>query len=247
MKPSLISPVWNDAEALAECLARLEPARDEIDVVVADDSDGPESAERAERWGARVVRCSAPNRGRQLNAGAAAAGGDVLIFSHADTELLPVHLASLRDAFARPEIEASAFHKDLGAHYPMFRWAATPARWWSRRFGPIYGDQSVAVRRQVFAQLGGFADVPIMEDVEFSRRLRRTVDRKSLAFLDPPLRTSMRRFERRGTVRNRLENLALVWLWQFGLVNPAQIHSWYYGGKALTHPPATQSANRPSP
>jgi glycosyltransferase involved in cell wall biosynthesis len=233
MKLSVVIPVWNDAGALAECLTRLEPVRDEIEVVVADASDCPESLDAAERWGARVARCPKPNRGRQLNAGAALASGDIYIFSHADTELRPAHIESIRAAFARPEVEASAFYKDLGAHYPWFRWAEAPARKWTRRLGPIYGDQSVAIRRHAFVRLGGFAEIPIMEDVEFSRRLRRNLPRHALAFLDPPLRTSMRRFEQRGKSRNRLENIALVCLWRLGLVDSARVHSWYYARRNL--------------
>jgi uncharacterized protein len=228
MTISVIIPVWNDCAALRDFFDRLPRHGDNLEFVVADSSEDDESVRVASSGGAVVVRCPQASRGAQMNAGARAATGDVLVFCHADTELRRDHLASLRAAFAEPDVMAAAFYKDLPAHYPRLAWADPAVRLWTRHLGPIYGDQSPAIRRSMFFHFGGFADIPIMEDVEFSRRLRRTLARGTLKFLDPPLRTSMRRFDRRGKFQNRLQNLALVWLWKTKFLTPEQIHAWYY-------------------
>ena len=77
--------------------------------------------------------------------------------------------------------------------------------------------------------MGGFAEIPIMEDVEFSGRLRK---QGRFALVDPPVRTSMRRFQRRGYMRNKLQNIGIIWLWRVGLLSPEQIYRWYYGRDA---------------
>jgi glycosyltransferase involved in cell wall biosynthesis len=232
---SIIIPVWNDGPALESCLARLAglppPA---TEVVVADASSPPHDrrvAAACAAAGARLVRCPRPSRGGQLNAGAAAATGDTFVFTHADTRFERVHLDAIAVALANPEVLAGAFHKDLAAHYPLLARAAPLARWWTPRFGLVYGDQSIFLRRSTFLAHRGFADIPIMEDIDLTRRLRRNLSPRQFVLLDPPLATSMRRFHRRGTLRTRLENIALVWLWRLHLLSPHQIHRWYYRRK----------------
>jgi glycosyltransferase involved in cell wall biosynthesis len=84
---SIIIPCWNDANALQECLSRIAPAAGGHEIIVADASSTCDCAAIAAAFaGVRVVRCDRPNRGRQMNAGAAAATGDILLFQHTDTE-----------------------------------------------------------------------------------------------------------------------------------------------------------------
>ena len=90
---------------------------------------------------------------------------------------------------------------------------------------PLFGDQSIFVKANVFQQMGGFADIPLMEDVEFSRRLRRM---GRIALLDPPVWSSPRRFRRLGNVRTFLLNAAFIGLFYFR-VSPHTLHRWYYG------------------
>jgi GT2 family glycosyltransferase len=94
----------------------------------------------------------------------------------------------------------------------------------SRRGGTLYGDQSIFVRREVFLQLGGFAKIPLMEDVEFSRRLRAA---GKIALLDPPTQTSARRHAGRGAWRTSVQNALFIVLYRFG-VAPERLHRWYY-------------------
>jgi len=224
---SVIIPCLKDAAALAECLTRLESAGADCEIIVADASDDDACLRIAHQAGATALHCARQGRGPQLNAGAAVARGEILVFNHCDTLLQAEHLAALRRAAeeTHPPFRCGAFFKDLAWHYPKCAWADSTIREWTRNFGTLYGDQTLFFRRGHFQRLGGFASIPIMEDVEMSRRMRRG---GGLLLLDPPLRTSMRRFQRRGYLKNRLQNLTLLGLYHLGFASPERIYRWYY-------------------
>ncbi len=223
---SIIIPCRNDATALAETLPGIKDGLlpgDEIIVALA----RPDEAAAAVvlRYGARLALSEKPGRGPQMNAGAVLAGGKVLVFSHADTELTAAHLAAIRSVLAGSQVQCGAFFKDTRAHYPIWAWADPVIRWWMGNCGLIYGDQSVFLLRSLFEKLGGFSPIPLMEDVAMSPRLRRT---GGFRLIDPPLRTSMRGFARRGKFFTRLQNLFFVILFRCG-VQAERLYRWYYG------------------
>ncbi len=221
---SIIIPVADDPAALAACLARLRDC--EAEIIVAEASRDDACAALAIAAGVRLVRCEKRGRGPQLNAGAAVATGEILVFTHCDTELQPAHLASLQRALQAPApgFLAGAFYKDLAYHYPHFPWAEDFVRWWSNEHGIIYGDQTLWCRRAHFEQLGGYPSLPLMEDVALSDALRRA---GGVTLLDPPLRSSLRRFEQRGRLRTRLENLLYVLAFRCG-VSAQRLYRRYY-------------------
>ncbi len=108
-----------------------------------------------------------PGRGNQMNEAARLATGDLLLFHHADTELTDAHLESLRAAMADPALGGGAFRRRFDERHPRLRWLEPWEALRCRRFGPLFGDQSIFVRRTVFEAMGGFAEIPLMEDVEF--------------------------------------------------------------------------------
>ena len=124
------------------------------------------------KHGATVVRCGVPSRGSQMNAGAAVATGDVLVFQHADTELRCDHLEAIGNAMLDPETVGGAFYRQFDDRHPQLKWLEPVGRLLTRHGGTLFGDQTVFVRRDAFKRLGGYADIPLMEDVEFSKRLR---------------------------------------------------------------------------
>jgi hypothetical protein len=118
-----------------------------------------------------------------LNRGAQHATGDILLFHHVDSHLTELHLQSLCALMRDRTVIGGAFYRKFDERHPSLRWAEPIERWHSRMFGTLYGDQSIFVRREQFLRINGFAPIPLMEDVEFSRRLRRS---GRIALLDPP-------------------------------------------------------------
>jgi rSAM/selenodomain-associated transferase 2 len=221
---SVVVPSWRDTENLATLLpilAALDRVAETIVVVAAGDAD---SERIALTNAAAFIACPAPNRGEQMNLGAAAASGDAIVFQHSDTDLEEAHLAAIERALSDPKIIGGAFYRKFDGRHPRLMWLESVARFLTRHGGTLYGDQSIFVRRDVFQKLGGFAKIPLMEDVEFSRRLRAA---GKIAVLDPPVRSSARRHLRKGAWRTSMQNGLFIVLYNLG-VSPHRLHRWYY-------------------
>ena len=224
LRLSVIVPSWDDRDHLRRLvpeLVRLNPLHD---VIVVDVTPHPITAEMVRNAGGTYLHSGAPNRGQQMNLGAGNARGDVLIFHHADSVLTQQHVAAICDALRDPAIIGGAFYRRFDERHRWLRPLELIARFLTRHGGSFFGDQSIFVRREVFQALGGFAPLPLMEDIEFSRRLRRA---GPVAVLDPPLTSSSRRHLRRGPWRTSIENGVLIVLYRCG-VAPAALHRWYY-------------------
>jgi rSAM/selenodomain-associated transferase 2 len=177
----------------------------------------------------RVRLLTSPRgRARQMNAGARAARGDVLLFLHADTLLPDGALAAVGDAVSDPGIVGGRFDVRFDNPRPVFKMIAWFMNLRSRWSGISTGDQAIFVRREPFDTLGGYRDIPLMEDVELCRRLRR---RGRMAALRLRVSTSARKWEREGALRTILLMWALRFLHMVG-VPPARLHRWYYRQKA---------------
>lgn len=224
LRTSVIIPSWHDSENLAVLIPSLAKLGCAAEIVVVDASGDDASRRIAQEHGANFVGCSAPNRGAQMNVGAMFATGDVLLFQHADTEIRADHFAAIENAMTNPDIVGGAFYRKFDRRHPYLLWLEPIARIRSRRGGTLYGDQSIFVRREVFLQLGGFAKMPLMEDVEFSQRLRAA---GKIILLDPPVQTSPRRHARKGAWRTSIQNGLFIMLYKFG-VSPERLHRWYY-------------------
>jgi rSAM/selenodomain-associated transferase 2 len=225
---SIIIPVWNDASALRQCLGAIGQIKGIHEVIVADASSDDASSAMAQANGARVVRCDQPNRGRQQNAGAAQATGDLLVFQHVDVEIAQEHIDALHSAADRDGIVGGAFYRKFDKSHRLRQWLVPVVRVYNRTIGALYGDQTLFVRRLQFKQMGGFKDIPLMEDIEFSRRLRKT---GRIVLLDPPVWASARRHAQRGSLRVTLFNMLIMVLFRVG-VSPWTLHRWYYGGRS---------------
>lgn len=240
---SIIIPVWRDGAMAAELASRIASWDFDIECIAAVAGDCAE-LDAVEKTGlAQIARVARPSRGAQLNAGAALARGATLLFHHADSELTPVHVTSLLVAMHRPEIIGGAFCRAFDDRHPHLRWLEPFVRRWSRCAGTLYGDQSIFVRRATFRDLGGFAPIPLMEDVEFSGRLRKA---GPVALLDPPLRTSDRQHRRDGAWRTSFRNGLFLALYRLG-VSPETLHRWYYRRERETDPFPQKSENNTAP
>ncbi len=203
MNLSIVMPVLDEAALLPAALARLQPLRRRgVELVVADGGSGDGSAALAAPL-ADAVLAAPRGRARQMNAGAARARGDALLFLHADT-LLPegaeqALLAALRThAWGRFDVR-------IDSDAALLRVVAAAMNLRSRASGIATGDQAIFVRRDVFDAAGGFPDQPLMEDIELSARLKRRAGRP--ACLRDPVLTSGRRWEQRGVWRT----IVLMW------------------------------------
>jgi rSAM/selenodomain-associated transferase 2 len=233
LRISVVVPSWRDAENLAVLLPALGRLDRVFETIVVDASAHPEVERIALSSGATFVASPLPNRGAQMNLGAAAATGDVIVFQHSDTDLEDAHVAAIETALSNPEIIGGAFFRKFDGRHPRLMWLESVARFLTRHGGTLYGDQSIFVRRDAFEKLGGFARIPLMEDVEFSRRLRGA---GKIAVLDPPVQSSARRHLRKGAWRTSIQNGLFIVLYNLG-VSPHRLHRWYYGN---TKSPSTR-------
>ena len=196
---SVVVPALDEAARIRETLAPLAPLRRagaEVLLVDGGSTDGTPGV--AAPLCDRVL--TAPRgRASQMNAGAAAARGEALLFLHADT-LLPPGAAEAVRAALEPA-EWGRFDVRLDGRHPLLPLIARMMNWRSRVTGIATGDQAMFVRASVFRELGGFATMPLMEDVELSRRLRR---RGRPACLRLRVTTSARRWQRHGVLRTVL-------------------------------------------
>jgi rSAM/selenodomain-associated transferase 2 len=216
----MVVPVLDDFEAAATLLAPVGPDP-RLEIVLADGgTDARLDALAGTRPDTTIVRTQ-KCRARQMNAGAAAASGEWLWFVHADSRLPGGWLGGFEAL--PPTIAGGWFTFALDAPAWQARLIESGVRWRVRMLTLPYGDQGIFVRRAVFRQLGGFAELPLMEDVEFVRRLRHC---GQLAEIPLPLTTSARRWLRDGWLHRSGRNVALITLYLAG-VAPVRLARWY--------------------
>lgn len=218
---SVIIPVLNEGDRLQECLqAALAPRDAEIIVVDGGSVDG--TAELAAAMGAIVLQ-SPPGRARQMNRGAAAATGKILLFLHGDTRLPPDYPSQMRHTLAQCNIVAGAFTLHIASANPSLRWVEWGVGVRSRWLQLPYGDQALFLKADRFQAMGGFAELPIMEDFELVQRLQR---QGRIAIAPATVLTSPRRWETLGVIRTTLINQMIIAGYFLGV--PAErLARWY--------------------
>jgi rSAM/selenodomain-associated transferase 2 len=195
---SIIIPVLDEAAEIKEALAALAPLRARgAEIIVVDGGSRDRTVEQA-RPLVDLVLAAPRGRGSQMNAGAAAARGDVLLFLHADTRL-PIEADRLAvDALARTQRAWGRFDVTIAGRSPLLRIVAAMMNGRSRLTGIATGDQAMFMTRAAFAQAGGFPDIALMEDIVMSRRLKAISPPACLA---ARVTTSGRRWDRDGVIR----------------------------------------------
>lgn len=208
LRVSVVIPALNERGRLSGAIrAAREAGADEVIVVDGGSADGTERIARSE---ADLCLVAEAGRARQMNAGAAAAAGEILLFLHADTRLAPgsadAARAAIRNGAAGGAFAVRLDHAPAAGAYlrAVLRLAGRMISVRSRLFRAYTGDQAIFVRRDLFRELGGYPDIPLMEDVALSRAMTR---RAPTALLRHRAATSARRWESRGPVRTIL----LMW------------------------------------
>jgi len=162
-----------------------------------------------------VFEESGPGRAVQMNRGAAVASGDVLLFLHADNSLAAAACDQVRELFQTTEQRFGGFRQEIQSQAAVFRWIESGNEFRLVRQGLIYGDQAMFVSRELFERLGGFPEIELMEDFEFSRSLRAQGE-GAPALLDGPTLVSARRWERNGWLRQTIINWMLSFAYRMG-------------------------------
>jgi rSAM/selenodomain-associated transferase 2 len=217
---SVIIPTLNEAERIGP-LIHATRGVGECEIVVVDGGSSDATLEQAAE--ADLVLSSPRGRATQQNAGAAAAGGDVLLFLHADCCLQFGSFESVAEALQDPRAVAGCFRQRIDADGWRYRLlergnAARVKVWkWA------YGDQGIFVRRDVFEDVGGFPELKLMEDLYLMKRLKK---RGRIVQISPPLVVSARRWQRAGILRQTLRNWALLAL-AGGGVHPDRLARFY--------------------
>ncbi|MGA6826860.1 TIGR04283 family arsenosugar biosynthesis glycosyltransferase [Nitrospira sp. NS4] len=226
MTISVIIPTLNESSTIARTLTRTVALGFE-EIIVSDggstDPTIPMVRACCDRVPSTRLITAQKGRARQLNEGAKASRGDILLFLHADTELPPDAKAVIESALTDRKIVGGRFDVrfDRASRWgDMISWFMNRR---SRLSGIATGDQAIFVRRQVFEQMGGFSDIPLMEDIEFSRRLKRL---GPTAPLTEVVTTSFRRWEQNGPLRTILLMWTLRFLYWLG-VNPHRLNCFY--------------------
>jgi rSAM/selenodomain-associated transferase 2 len=198
---SIIMPVLDEAAGIVDALAALAPLRARgAEVVVVDGGSRDRTMELARPLADQVI--AAPRgRGAQMNAGAAAACGDVLLFLHADTRLPPDADRMVLDGLTASSWQWGRFDVRIAGRSSLLAVVASFMNWRSLLTGIVTGDQALFATRAAFTQAGGFPDIPLMEDIELSRRLKRVSRPLCLA---ARVTTSGRRWDERGVIRTIL-------------------------------------------
>ncbi|MCP9468477.1 MAG: TIGR04283 family arsenosugar biosynthesis glycosyltransferase [Nitrospira sp.] len=223
---SVIIPTLNEQAVLAKTLAHTaELGFDEIVVVDGGSTDGTASLAEILCAGLTEARAITAPRGRarQMNEGAKACRGEGLLFLHADTRLPPDAKGLITSALADSGVAGGRFDVRFDSPSPWAAMIGTLMNLRSRWTGIATGDQAIFVRRKVFEDLGGFSDIPLMEDIEFSTRLKRA---GRIARLRQTVTTSFRRWERQGPLRTITLMWALRLLYWLG-VSPHRLKDFY--------------------
>lgn len=202
-KLSIIIPVLNEAPEIAQCLGPLQAWRGPAGEIIVIDGGSSDATARLAAPLADRVGCAPAGRGSQMNAGATLADGAILLFLHADTRLPAAAPERIRQAIARGA-SWGRFDVRIDGRGPGLAMVARLMNWRSRLTGIATGDQAIFVSRAAFEQVGGFPDIPLMEDIVLSRRLRAGA---RPACLGERVTTSGRRWEQHGLLRTIL----LMW------------------------------------
>ncbi len=222
---SIVIPTFNEAAVIGRTLSSVHNSQG-VEIIVADGGSQDATCEIASRLGAVVLVVNG-GKAAQMNAGAAAAKGRILLFLHADTMLPDQYALLIRRALGNPSVVAGAFRfqtDDSGLAMRLVAWLANfrsiVLRW-------PYGDQGIFMMKRVFDEMGGFKPLPIMEDFELLSRLRR---RGSIVTLSEQVITSARRWRRLGVIRTTLINQCMIVGFLIG-IKPDRLYRLYYRNK----------------
>ena len=217
---SIIIPVLNEAEIIQPILNELHRSS-QVEIIVVDGGSQDNTVAVAIQTGVKVISVPQKGRAAQMNAGANIARGDILLFLHADTKL-PSNFVELVIKTLEPDsVIAGAFELAIDGEAKSLRWIELLVKMRSRLFSLPYGDQAIFISKRAFINSGGFADLPIMEDFEFIKRIG-----KGIAIAPATVTTSGRRWQKLGVWKTTLINQAIIVGYYLG-ISPTKLSDFY--------------------
>jgi rSAM/selenodomain-associated transferase 2 len=225
IKFSIIVPAFHEGENindLIECLKPLDSDKNS-EIIVVDGAQEKDTLGAIYRNHA-IKFSSEKGRAKQMNAGASIAKGEILIFLHADTELPVDALKKIHSLVEQREYVGGAFDLGIKSDRLIFRVIGVLSSWRSRLNRIPFGDQAIFIRRDYFNRIGGYREIPLMEDMELMRRIKKSGD-KIWIFKDRVM-TSSRRWEKEGVVYCTLRNWTLQALYLLG-ISPHKLATFY--------------------
>ncbi len=221
---SVIIPVLNEAARIEACLEALLPWHDSLELIVVDGGSQDLTVQLAQKFPVKVIHGS-PVRGRQMNQGTAIAIGDMYLFLHCDTRLPDEFIETIQQILAQPNTIAGAFSLCIDDPDPNLRWIERFVQWRSHFLSLPYGDQAIFMRATDFHALGGFAELPIMEDYELIQRLKRRRSGR-IVVASQVVCTSARRWQKLGVWRTTWLNQLMIAGYHLG-IDPHTLRNWY--------------------
>lgn len=221
---SIIIPVYNEEAVINDAVDRLyEGQQGESFELLVVDGNGGGTLRALQRAGVRGL-LSAKGRACQMNRGAAEARGQILLFLHADTTLPPGALALIKAALQDDKVKAGAFNLRIDSAHTLLKIISFVSSLRSRLTREPYGDQAIFIRADYFSELGGYKELPLMEDVDLMHRIKQ--DRQRLNIITQPVSTSARRWESEGILYCTLRNWTLITLYKLG-ISPETLCHFY--------------------
>ena len=219
---SVIIPTLNEADNIESLLAYLTQLDKEIELIVVD-SESSDNTELLAKKYAKVIQAPKRGRGAQMNAGAQVAIGDILWFLHADCRPHADSINVMREALANPKVVGGGFGYFLDHPGLHFRLAETLSNYKNRLLKWLFGDMGIFIRRHIFKRMGGYAEIPLMEDMNFCKRLKKNGE---IVILPQRMKTSARRWLEEGYIKNSVRSWLLQSAWVLG-ASPQKLAKWY--------------------
>lgn len=220
---SIIIPVLHEAKNINLLLEHLQLFQENCEIIVVEGNPKRETIDNIRNKDIKIV-ISEAGRGRQMNTGAASAGGKILIFLHADTQLPVNALDRIRHALQKKQYVGGAFDLGIRSDNLILKVIAKCASLRSRLTRIPYGDQAIFIRKDYFNNIGGYKEIPLMEDVELMQRIKKRGDK--IYILSDRVFTSPRRWEKEGIVYCTLRNWIIIILYLIG-ISPDKLARYY--------------------
>ena len=221
IKLSVIIPVLNEEKTIAQTLEHLQKTA--VEIIIVDGGSTDNTVEIAQNMGIKTILSPEPGRSNQMNTGAKYAIGKVLLFLHADTKLPHNYLQYIEESLEKSNTIAGAFLLKIESQNPLLRIVEKGVNARSRLLQMPYGDQGIFLKKETFETIGGFPDIPLMEDFQLMLTLKK---QGKIRLAKAPVITSARRWEKLGVIKTTLINQKVI-LGYFLGVSPEKLKQWY--------------------